>query len=69
MNFGEQIYCTLSDKMSLEIFFSQWSHVNENVKKIGKNPKCKIVKSKKKKKKIVWRYGEKKFGINLLDDF
>ncbi len=42
MNFWEQICCALSDKMSLEVFSPIWSHVNENEKKIGKNPKTEI---------------------------
>ncbi len=32
MNFGEQIFCALSDKMSFEAFSPIWSHVNENEK-------------------------------------
>ena len=35
MNFWEQIYCALSDKMSLEFFSLIWSHVNEKEKKIA----------------------------------
>ena len=36
MNFGEQIWCTLSDKMSFELFSAIWSHINGNEKKLAK---------------------------------
>ncbi len=42
MNFGEQICCALSDKMSFDFFCPIWSHVNENETKIRKNPKFEI---------------------------
>ncbi len=37
MDFWEQICCSLSDKMSVEVFSPIWSHVNENEKKKKKN--------------------------------
>ncbi len=42
MNFREQIWCVVSEEMSFETFTPIWSHVNENEKKIGKNPKFEI---------------------------
>ena len=41
MNFGEQIWCVLSE-MLFETFTSIWSHVSESKKQIGKNPKFEI---------------------------
>ncbi len=42
MNFGEQIWCILSEEMSFKTFTPIWSHVSEMKKKIGKNPKFQI---------------------------
>ncbi len=42
MKFWEQICCVVSEEMSFETITSIWSHVNENEKKIGKNPKFQI---------------------------
>ncbi len=42
MNFGEQIWCGLSEEMSFEIFTPIWSYVDENEKKIVKHQKFKI---------------------------
>ncbi len=36
MNFGEQIWCVLSEEMSFETFTPIWSHVRENEKKLAK---------------------------------
>ncbi len=32
MNFGEQIWCVLSEEMSFETFTPIWSHINEKKK-------------------------------------
>ncbi len=33
MNFGEKIWCVLSEEMSFETFAAIWPHINENKKK------------------------------------
>ena len=44
MNFGEQIWCDLSEEMLFETFTPTWSHVSKRKKKkIGKNPKFTIL--------------------------
>ncbi len=56
--------------MSFEVFSPMWSHVNENEKKIVKNQKCEILKTKKKwSGDMVKTYLSTKFGINLHDGF
>ena len=57
MNFGEQICCIFSDKISFEFLSPMWHHVNENEKKNRKI--MQNFEKKKKRKKMVWRYGEK----------
>ncbi len=42
MNFGEQIWCVLSEEMSFETFTPIWFHVNENEKKKNQNPTIEI---------------------------
>ncbi len=36
MNFGDQIWCDLSEEMSFETFAPIWSHVSENEKYLSK---------------------------------
>ncbi len=43
MNFGEQIWCALSEEMSFETFIPIWSNVNENEKHLAKIQKLKFL--------------------------
>ncbi len=42
MNFGEQIWCVLSEEMSFKTFTPVWPHANENEEKNGKNSQFEI---------------------------
>ena len=58
MNFGEQIWCVLSEEMSFQIFSPIWFHVNENKKKNCKKSNIQnFEKQTNEKKKLVWRHG------------
>ncbi len=45
MNFREQIWCVLSEKMSFETLTPIWSHVSENEKYFAKIQKFKFQNS------------------------
>ncbi len=67
MNFGEQIWCILSEEMSFEIFTPIWSYVNEKRKKENvKNPKFEISQFFDEQLETRHRSMHEFCGVNLL---
>ncbi len=55
MNFGEQIWCALSEEMSFETFTTIWSHVSEKEKYLAKIQNFKFHNSLKNNvRTVVW---------------